>query len=47
MADFVALKAGSLDDPAQFKPMIAGVHEQRTAVGPVHDDLPKFDQQPG
>jgi hypothetical protein len=22
MADFVALKAGSLDDPAQFKPMM-------------------------
>ena len=47
MADFVALKAGSLDDPAQFKPMMQVFMKSAPPWAPVRDDLPKFDKQPG
>jgi len=47
MADFIALKAGSLDDPAQFKPMMQVFMKSAPPWAPVRDDLPKFDKQPG
>src|SRR5208282_6002659 len=47
MADFVALKAGSLDDPSQFKPMMQVYMKSAPPWAPVRDDLPKFDKQPG
>jgi len=47
MADFVALKAGSLDDPSQFKPMMQVYMKSAPPWAPVRDDLPKFDNQPG
>ena len=47
MADFVALKAGSLDDPSHFKPMMQVFMKSAPPWAPVRDDLPKFDKQPG
>jgi hypothetical protein len=47
MVDFVALKAGSLDDPAQFKPIMQVFMKSAPPWAPVRDDLPKFDEQPG
>lgn len=43
----VALKAGSLDDPAQFKPMAQVYLKSAPPWAPVREDLPKFDKQPG
>jgi hypothetical protein len=47
MPDFVALKAGSLDDTSQFKPMVQVYMKSAPAWAPVHEHLPKFDKQPG
>jgi hypothetical protein len=47
MPDFVALKAGSLDDPAIFKPMVQVYMKSAPPWAPVRDDLPKFEKQPG
>ena len=47
MADFVALKAGSLDDPSKFKPMMQVYMKSAPPWAPVRDDLPRFDKQPG
>jgi hypothetical protein len=47
MADFVALKAGSLDDQSHFKPMMQVYMKSAPPWAPVRDDLPKFDKQPG
>jgi hypothetical protein len=47
MADFVALKAGSLDDPSLFRPMVQVFMKSAPPWAPVRDDLPKFDKQPG
>jgi hypothetical protein len=46
MADFIALKAGSLDDQSQFKPMMQVFMKSAPPWAPVRDDLPKFDKQP-
>ncbi|HUA34342.1 MAG TPA: GFA family protein [Candidatus Binataceae bacterium] len=47
MPEFVALKAGSLDDQSQFKPMVQVYMQSAPHWAPVRDDLPKFDKQPG
>ena len=47
MADFVALKAASLDDPAQFKPMMQVYMKSAPPWAPVRDDIPKFEKTPG
>ena len=47
MTDFVALKAGSLDDPAQFKPIMQVFMKSAPPWAPVREDLAKFDKQPG
>jgi hypothetical protein len=47
MADFVGLKAGSLDDRAQFKPMMQVYMKSAPPWAPVREDLPKFGKQPG
>jgi len=43
----VALKAGSLDDPGQFKPMAQVYLKSAPPWAPVREDLPRFDKQPG
>ena len=47
MPDFVALKAGSLDDQSVFKPMVQVYMKSAPPWAPVREDLPKFDKQPG
>ena len=43
----VALKAGSLDDPGQFKPMAQVYLKSAPPWAPVRENLPRFDKQPG
>jgi hypothetical protein len=47
MPDFIALKAGSLDDPSIFKPIAQVYMKSAPPWAPIRDDLPKFDKQPG
>jgi hypothetical protein len=47
MPDAVALKAGSLDDPSQFNPMVQVYMKSAPPWAPTHGHLPKFDKMPG
>ncbi len=47
MPEFVALKAGSLDDQSVFKPMVQVYLQSKPHWAPVREDLPKFDKNPG
>lgn len=43
----ITIKAGSLDDPAQFKPICNCYMSRAPSWAPVSRDLPTFDRMPG